>query len=92
MGFRTLAIQKQSGAVWKILEAVKAEFSEFSKQLDLVDKQLNTASKSLGNLRTTRTNVMTRKLQDVDKIESKEAEDILELSESPVENEMENNE
>ena len=30
VGFRTLAIQKQSGAVWKILEAVKAEFGEFS--------------------------------------------------------------
>ena len=89
MGFRTLAIQKQSSAVWKILEAVKSEFGEFSKQLDLVDKQLNTASKSLGNLRTTRTNVMTRKLRDVDKIESKEAKDILELPENPTNHEME---
>jgi len=81
MGFRTLAIQKQSSAVWKILEAVKSEFGEFSKQLDLVDKQLNTASKSLSTLRTTRTNVMSRKLRDVDKIESKKAKDILELPE-----------
>ena len=79
MGFRTLAIQKQSSAVWKILEAVKSEFGEFSKQLELVDKQLNTASKSLNTLRTTRTNVMSRKLRDVDQIESKDAKDILEL-------------
>jgi len=79
MGFRTLAIQKKSSVVWKILEAIKTEFGEFSKQLDLVDKQLNTASKSLSTLRTTRTNVMSRKLQDVDRIESEEMTDALEL-------------
>ena len=44
-----------------------------------MDKQLNTASKSLDTLRTTRTNVMTKKLKDVDKIESTKTQDILEL-------------
>ena len=50
MGFRTLAVQKQSSEVWKILEAVKTEFNKFSDQLDKVDRQLNTASKSLNDL------------------------------------------
>ncbi len=79
MGFRTLAVQKRSSEVWKILEAVKTEFKKFSTQLDKVDKQLNTASKSLNDLRLTRTNVMSRKLKDVGTIETIEAKEILEL-------------
>ena len=47
MGFRTLAVQKRSSEVWKILEAVKTEFNKFSDQLDKVDRQLNTASNLL---------------------------------------------
>lgn len=81
MGFRTLAVQKRSSEVWKILEAVKTEFGNFSKQLDKVDKQLSTASKSLNDLRLTRTNVLSRKLKDVGTIELGEAHDILQLSE-----------
>ena len=79
MGFRTLAVQRRSSEVWKILEAVKTEFDKFSDQLEKVDKQLNTASKSLDELRHTRTNVMSRKLKDVGTIEAVEAKKILEL-------------
>ncbi len=82
MGFRTLAVQKRSSEVWKILEAVKTEFNKFSNQLEKVDKQLNTASKSLNDLRLTRTNVMSRKLKDVGTIETVEAKEILELPNS----------
>ena len=79
MGFRTLAVQKRSSEVWKILEAVKTEFKKFSDQLDKVDNQLNTASKSLNDLRHRRTNVMSRKLKDVGTIEAIEAKEVLEL-------------
>ena len=79
MGFRTLAVQKRSSEVWKILEAVKTEFGKFNEQLKKVDKQLTTASRSLYDLRHTRTNVMSRKLKDVGTIESIEAEEVLEL-------------
>lgn len=79
MGFRTLAVQKRSSEVWKILEAVKTEFDKFSEQLDKVDKQLNTASKSLDELRHTRTNVMSRKLKDVSTIDTGEAAKLLEI-------------
>ena len=79
MGFRTLAVQKRSSEVWKILEAVKTEFDKFSDQLDKVDKQLNTASKSLNDLRVTRTSVMSRKLKEVGTLELNEAKDLLEL-------------
>ena len=81
MGFRTLAVQERSSEVWKILEAVKTEFDKFGIQLEKVDKQLHTASKSLNELRVTRTKAMSRKMQDVATLDSVEAERILEISE-----------
>ncbi len=81
MGFRTLTVQKRSSEVWKILEAVKTEFSNFASQLELVDKQLNTASNSLSTLRTTRTNLINRKLKNVGTLSSGESGQILELPE-----------
>lgn len=85
MGFRTLAVQKRSSEVWKILEAVKAEFGKYSDQLEKVDKQLVTASKSLGELRNTRTNVLSRKLNDVATIDvGEEPEILLEISKKAI--------
>ena len=82
MGFRTLAVQERSSEVWKILEAVKTEFEKFGVQLEKVDKQLHTASKSLSDLRIRRTKAMSRKMQDVATLDSSEAERILEISEN----------
>ena len=81
MGFRTLAVTKRSSEVWKILEAVKTEFGKFSDQLDKVDKQLTTAKKSLEDLRSTRTNVMQRRLKDVGTLDAKESGSLLDLPE-----------
>ena len=80
MGFRTLAVQKRSSEVWKTLEAVKTEFNKFSGQLEKVDDQLSKASKSLYDLRNTRTNVMTRKLKEIATLDKAEASDFLEIS------------
>jgi DNA recombination protein RmuC len=65
MGFRTLAVQKRSSEVWKVLAEVKTEFASYSDQLALVHKQLTTASGSLEKLKDTRTKAMERKLRDV---------------------------
>ena len=65
MGFRTLAVQKKSSEVWKVLEAVKTEFGKFEEQLETVYSHLHKASNSLDVLKTTRTNVMLRKLRNV---------------------------
>ena len=79
--------------MWKILEAVKAEFEKFAEHLDKVDKQLNTASKSLNDLRHTRTNVMSRKLKDINALENEESRDILNLPQNtPPANEFDNKE
>lgn len=84
MGFRTLAVQKRSSEVWTILSAVKTEFGEFQKVLSQAHKQINTASNTLGKLRTTRTNVMQRKLQDVHSVDGN-AKEILELPDAEFE-------
>ena len=69
MGFRTLAVQKRSSEVWKVLAEVKTEFATYADQLALVHKQLTTASGSLEKLKDTRTRAMTKKLQDVSTLE-----------------------
>ena len=90
MGFRTLAVQKRSSEVWDILKAVKFEFKEFSGVLAKVHKQLNTASGTLETLRTTRTNVMERKLKDVETFTALESKGILELPDSTESEESDN--
>ena len=75
MGFRTLAVQKRSSEVWKVLAEVKTEFATYSEQLALVHKQLTTASGSLEKLKDTRTKAIERKLRDVAVLEITEEKD-----------------
>jgi len=82
MGFRTLAIQKRSSEVWDILKAVKHEFKSFSGVLEKVQKQIKAASGTLETLRTTRTNVLERKLKDVETFTALESQEILHLPEN----------
>ena len=87
MGFRTLLVQERSSEVWNILSGVKSEFATFGNHLSKVQTQLKTASSSLETLQGTRTRAMERKLRDVELIDSKDNEEILEISEDrePVE-------
>ena len=84
MGFRTLAVQKRSSEVWDILKAVKFEFKEFSGVLAKAHNQINTASGTLEKLRTTRTNVLERKLKDVETFTKIESKEILELPDNNI--------
>jgi DNA recombination protein RmuC len=69
MGFRTLAVQKRSSEVWKVLAEVKTEFVKYSEQLAAVHKHINSASNTLETLQTTRTKAMERKLRGVETLE-----------------------
>jgi len=68
MGFKTLAIQKRSSEVWRILGAVKTEFGKFGGVLEKAQKKINEANNELDKLVTTRTNVINRKLRDVQEL------------------------
>jgi len=65
MGFRTLAIEKQSSEVWQVLRAVKTEFGKFGDSLAQVKKSLETASNRIGQTEV-RTRVMLRNLRAVE--------------------------
>ncbi len=83
MGFRTLAVQKRSSEVWKVLSEVKTEFGKFSDHLVKVHNQINTASGSLDTLINTRTNVMERKLRKVENLEQINTKETFELPLGP---------
>ena len=72
MGFRTLAIEKRSSEVWKILAAVKTEFGKFGDVMAKLKKQLNTASSTIDQTQT-RTRAMERQLQTVEQLPPDEA-------------------
>jgi DNA recombination protein RmuC len=65
MGFRTLAIEKRSSEVWKVLGAVKTEFSRFGDSLDAVGKKLEEASNKISDT-SRRSRAMQRKLREVE--------------------------
>ena len=44
MGFKTLAIEKRTGEVWRTIAAVKQDFVTFSLLLDKTKKKLQVAS------------------------------------------------
>ena len=73
MGFKTLAIQKRSGEVWKLLGAVKTEFDKFGTVVEAAQKRLEQAGNELDKLVTTRTRMIQRKLAQVTSLPDAEA-------------------
>jgi len=66
MGFRSLAIQKRSAEVWKVLGAVKHEFATFGGFMDKVSKKLGEAQKVIDDNWGTRRRAMERKLREIE--------------------------
>ena len=81
MGFRTLAIQKSSGQVWKVLGEVKTEFEKFETVLDKAQQRMQQASQELDSLVGTRTRAINRKLRDVSEYTALDSENISKISE-----------
>lgn len=79
MGFRTLAIQKKSGEITKILSAVKTEFDKFDGYMVKIKKRLSDAGNDLDTLIGVRTRAISSKLKSIDKLDTKEASAVLEI-------------
>ncbi len=77
MGFRTLAIQKRSSEVWKVLAAVKREFENFGGLMQKAQRNIQTGLDQLDDVMGKRTKAIQRKLKDVESIEDSEAKLIL---------------
>lgn len=65
MGFATLAMEKQSSEVWRILAEVKREFENFSRQYSVVEKKFQEAQNSLAAM-STRKNQMDKKMKAIE--------------------------
>ena len=79
MGFKTLAIQQKSNYAWEVLGAVKTEFGKFEDSLTKMQRYLDSTSKELDNLITTRSNQMSKRLRDVERLDDLEAARLLDL-------------
>ena len=66
MGFKTLAVQKRSAEVWKVLGSVKNEFEKFEKVIDDTQKRLEQANAELDKLVGVRTRAINRHLKAVE--------------------------
>ncbi len=65
MGFRTLAIQRQSGEVWRVLGEAKTQFRKYADVLGRVKVKLQQAGSAVEEAET-RTRMIEKKLRDVE--------------------------
>lgn len=72
MGFSTLAIQKRSADIAKLLGAVKTDFGKFADLLGKVESKLDDAKDNIGKARERSTQIV-RKLGKVDVLPHEEA-------------------
>ena len=77
MGFRTLALQKRSSEVWKVLGSVKKEFESFGGLLEKAQKNIQTGLGQLDDVVGTRTRAIQRQLRNVETLPAVETQNIL---------------
>ncbi len=76
VGFRTVAIEKRSAEVWRILGAAKTEFGKFGDVLDNVRAKLDQASSQIEKTGV-RTRAIARTLREVESLPSEEGNALL---------------
>jgi len=81
MGFRTLAIQKRSSEVWKLLGTVKGEFSRFGDILAKTKQKLEEATKTIDNAEV-RSRQIEKKLRNVEVLNVTEISQIIDEGEN----------
>jgi len=77
MGFRTLAIQKRSSEVWKVLGAVKKEFEKFGDLMKRAQNNIQTGLDQLDDAIGRRSRVIQSKLRNVETLSEAETKLIL---------------
>jgi len=77
MGFRTLALQKRSSEVWKVLGTVKKEFEVFGGLLEKAQKNIQTGLGQLDDVVGTRTRAIQRQLRNVESLPVADAQIVI---------------
>ncbi len=75
-GFRTLAIQQRSAEVWRLLAAVKTEWSKYGETLSRVQKKIHEASETIEQAQT-RSRAIGRRLKAVEEMPAADADDVI---------------
>jgi DNA recombination protein RmuC len=76
LGFKTLTIEKRSSDVWRLLGAIKTEFTTFGTLLEKTRKKLDEASSSIDTA-AVRTRRIQRKMQGIEQLPASEADALL---------------
>lgn len=76
MGFHTLAIQKQTSAIWDLLGSIKSEFGKFGDVLAATKKKLESGITEIEKAET-RSRVIERQLKRMDKLPEPQQEPFL---------------
>lgn len=88
MGFKTLAIQKRSSEVWRILGAVKKEFENFGGMMEKAQKNIQSGLNQLDDVMGKRTRAIQNKLKSVETLSEADSKNIIpELAESNINSE-----
>jgi DNA recombination protein RmuC len=83
LGFRTLAIEKRSTEVWRVLGAVKTEFGKFGEILAKTKEKLDQVGRTLDDAGRKSTTI-ARKLRDVEALPEADADLLLTGDVGPV--------
>lgn len=78
MGFRTLAIEKRSSEVWRLLAAVKTEFGKYGDVMEKVRRTLSTAANHVEEVGR-RSRAIGRQLKTVETLPEEQATTLLQL-------------
>lgn len=84
LGFATLAIERKSSEVWKLLRAIKSQYTTFNELLDKSLKKISEAQTSMENVKN-RSELINRKLHKVEELDLPEAGSVLGLTEDGTE-------
>ena len=79
MGFKTLAIQKKSAEIYKVLQAVSTEFDNFNGVVESIQKKFKLTNDEFDKLVGTRSRMLASKLKKVERISQSSSEKILSI-------------
>jgi DNA recombination protein RmuC len=73
IGFHSVAVNERAAEIAKTLKEVQSEFGKFGAALEKAHERIQAADKEVEGLINTRTNMMNRKLNKVDALESEQS-------------------
>ena len=80
MGFRTLAIEKHTSEVWKILRVVKTEFDKFGQVLENAQKKITGAGEDIDKLMGVRSKIINKQLNQFSELITNEPNEKFEVN------------